>query len=168
MENDLKRKRAIVQWVVVLLTGMLAGTVLITPVGAHIGSFNHLKTKHFYTKKAADQRFVDNGELQTQLANLPGPKIYAANVNASGVMLGSVPAGATSSRTGTGQYTVSFQRPITGCVISSSLASAGPGFDFGETTVLPFPGNPNALRVATATSSGVFVDQTFAVQMVCP
>jgi hypothetical protein len=63
MEKRLKRKRPNAQWVVVLLTGMLAGTVLITPVGAHIVTFNHLKTKHFYTKKAADQRFVDTGEL---------------------------------------------------------------------------------------------------------
>jgi hypothetical protein len=50
------------RWVVVLLVGMLMGSVMLTPVGAHIGSFKHLTTAHFFTKKAADARFVNVGE----------------------------------------------------------------------------------------------------------
>lgn len=56
MEGSSNKK--IGQWLAVLLTGMLAGSVMLTPVGAHISTFNHLKAKHFYTKKAADARFI--------------------------------------------------------------------------------------------------------------
>jgi hypothetical protein len=41
-----------------VLTGLLIGGVLATPAGAHLGSFTHLK-KHFYTKTAANTRFVN-------------------------------------------------------------------------------------------------------------
>jgi hypothetical protein len=45
------------------------GTAIITPAGAHITSFNHLKTAHFFTKKAADARFVNVGETATAATN---------------------------------------------------------------------------------------------------
>lgn len=48
--------------VTLVAAGALVGSVMLTPVGAHITNFNHLKTKHFYTKKAADARFVDTAE----------------------------------------------------------------------------------------------------------
>lgn len=48
---------------VLVATGALVGSVMLTPVGAHITTFNHLKTKHFYTKKAADARFIDTTEI---------------------------------------------------------------------------------------------------------
>ena len=48
-----------------LFVGTVAGSVMITPVGAHITSFSHLKTAHFYTKKAADERFISVGETAT-------------------------------------------------------------------------------------------------------
>jgi hypothetical protein len=54
--------------VAVLLAGMLAGSVMLTPVGAHITTFKHLKTKHFYTKKAADSRFINVGEKASSAA----------------------------------------------------------------------------------------------------
>jgi hypothetical protein len=47
-------------------TGALVGSVLLTPVGAHFTTFNHLKNKHFYTKKAADSRFVNTTEIETK------------------------------------------------------------------------------------------------------
>jgi hypothetical protein len=50
------------QWIVLLLVGMLLGTVMLTPVGAHIGGFGHMTAKHFFTKKAADARFINVGE----------------------------------------------------------------------------------------------------------
>jgi hypothetical protein len=49
------------RWVIVLVVGMLAGSVMLTPVGAHISSFSHL-TKHFFNRKAADARFLNVGE----------------------------------------------------------------------------------------------------------
>jgi hypothetical protein len=49
-----------------VLIGALAGSVMLTPVGAHITTFNHLKNKHFYTKKAANARFVNTTEIETK------------------------------------------------------------------------------------------------------
>jgi hypothetical protein len=66
------RKRRLGRWLVVLLIGMLAGSVLLTPVGAHIKNFNHLKTKHFYTKKAANNRFINVGEKASDSDKLDG------------------------------------------------------------------------------------------------
>lgn len=60
--GDRKRKSSLARLVAVLIVGILAGSVMLTPVGAHISSFNHLKAKHFFTKKAADARFINVGE----------------------------------------------------------------------------------------------------------
>jgi hypothetical protein len=71
MEESSKRKRSVGQWVAVLLVGMLAGSVMLTPAGAHLNSpltFKHLK-KHFYTKKAADNRFLNVGETAANATN---------------------------------------------------------------------------------------------------
>jgi hypothetical protein len=62
MNRDGKSWNSAGRWVVVLLVGMLLGSVMLTPVGAHMGSFSHLTAKHFFTKKAADARFVNVGE----------------------------------------------------------------------------------------------------------
>jgi hypothetical protein len=53
-----------------VLAGVLMGSVMLTPVGAHITTFNHLKAKHFYTKKAADARFVDTAEGDARYTNV--------------------------------------------------------------------------------------------------
>jgi hypothetical protein len=61
-------------WVAVLLAGMLVGSVLLTPVGAHLNSpltFGHLK-KHFFTKKGADARFLNVGEKASDSDKLDG------------------------------------------------------------------------------------------------
>jgi hypothetical protein len=50
-----------------VLAGVLMGSVMVTPVGAHFTTFNHLKNKHFYTKKAADTRFVNTTEIETKV-----------------------------------------------------------------------------------------------------
>lgn len=55
--------------VAMLMVGLLMGSVMLTPVGAHIKNFNHLKAKHFYTKKAADKRFVNVGETAANATN---------------------------------------------------------------------------------------------------
>ena len=76
---EVARRRWVARSVAVLVVGMLAGSVMLTPVGAHITTFNHLKTKHFYTKKAAnnkfyakadaDAKFLDSGEGNTAFVN---------------------------------------------------------------------------------------------------
>jgi hypothetical protein len=173
VQHERESKRRIGQWLAVLVTGMLAGSIIITPVGAHISSFNHLKTKHPYTKTAADARFVDTGEasgLTVAHAATAGraTNIYSAQVDSSGTLLGSVPPGATSSRLGLGDYTVIFQRSAACCIISSSLGTKDLTFALGETNVAPYALNPNGLRVATANSAGTLADRDFAVQMICP
>lgn len=65
------RRKTVGRWVAVVLVGMLAGSVMLTPAGAHLNNpltFNHLK-KHFYTKKAADNRFINVGEQATSAAS---------------------------------------------------------------------------------------------------
>jgi hypothetical protein len=167
MAKAFKRTRIIGVSAVVLLAGMLAGTILITPVGAHITTFKHLK-KHFYTKQAADARFLDASEVKTQV--LPEfPEIYAANVGSNGALLGSVPSGVTSRRLNPGDYEVIFPRQVTGCAISASLTNNhGTFFLFGEIEAAPSPFNPNGVRVATAASNGTLADRGFGVQMICP
>lgn len=84
-------------WVAVLIVGILMGSIMIAPVGAHLKSFNHLKTKHFYTKKASDERFVNIGEAAADADKLDtldatafqhkckdGAFLAYAHVNASG------------------------------------------------------------------------------------
>lgn len=66
---EVAKRRWVARSVAVLVVGMMAGSVMLTPVGAHITTFNHLKTKHFFTKKAADARFVNVGETAASAAN---------------------------------------------------------------------------------------------------
>lgn len=58
---------------------MLAGAILITPASAHITTFNHLKAKHIYTKKVADERFVNVGETATAATNATSATNAAIN-----------------------------------------------------------------------------------------
>ena len=67
--RDGRRKGRLAGFVAVLIVGILAGSVMLTPVGAHISSFKHLTTKHFFTKKAADARFINVGEAAASATN---------------------------------------------------------------------------------------------------
>jgi hypothetical protein len=78
--RDERERVQIGRWIATLLAGMLAGSVILTPVGAHITSFNHLKTKHFYSKKAADDRFVNVGEAASS-AETAASAATAANAD---------------------------------------------------------------------------------------
>jgi hypothetical protein len=58
--------------VAMLMVGLLMGSVMLSPVGAHIKNFNHLKAKHFYTKKASNNRFINVGEKASDADKLDG------------------------------------------------------------------------------------------------
>jgi hypothetical protein len=95
--------------------------------------------------------------------------VYAANVNADGALLGSVPAGTTSERISAGIYRVTFTRPVTGCLISSAFGSNDGAISAGSTGVIPVTNeNPNRVAVATFNNAGATEDRDFYVQMVCP
>jgi hypothetical protein len=95
--------------------------------------------------------------------------VYAANVDANGNLLGSVPAGVTSGRVGQGVYRVTFTRPVAGCLISSAFGGNDGAIYPGSTGVIPVTNeNPNRVGVATFNSSGIEEDRDFYVQMVCP
>jgi hypothetical protein len=68
------KKWGAARWAAVLVVGTLAGSVLIGPAMAHLNrplTFAHLK-KHFYTKKAADNRFINVGEQASDSDRLDG------------------------------------------------------------------------------------------------
>jgi hypothetical protein len=115
------RKRRFAQELALLLVGMLMGSVMLTPVGAHITSFNHLKTKHFYTKKAADARFIDAGEK----AASAGKADVAGNVMAATVPVGDSCAitastgGVSATRTGN-TCDVTFPRSVDACMVGAT------------------------------------------------
>lgn len=65
------RKWGAARWAAVLVVGTLVGSTLIGPAMAHLNrplTFGHLK-KHFYTKKASNNRFINVGEQATSAAN---------------------------------------------------------------------------------------------------
>jgi hypothetical protein len=69
MGSSRKAKGGVGSSLAILLVGLLMGSVMLSPVGAHIKNFNHLKTKHFYTKKAANAEFVNIGEAAPNATN---------------------------------------------------------------------------------------------------
>jgi hypothetical protein len=81
MENG-KWVRRLGSVAALVLAGVLMGSVMLTPVGAHITTFNHLKTKHFYTKKAADARFVDTAATRL-LQSCPSSRSLQGPTSAS-------------------------------------------------------------------------------------
>lgn len=83
MANPRMKRMKFGRWATVLVVGMLAGSIMLTPVGAHITTFNHLKTKHFYTKQAAEARFIDGAEGNAAFVNSDEP--------AGGVLAGTYP-----------------------------------------------------------------------------
>ncbi len=171
------RQRKIGQGVAILIAGMLAGSVMLTPVGAHISSFNHLVKKHFYTKKSADQRFINVGEEASSAATAKSAdtaktaaratNIFAAQVDSSGTLLGSVPPGVTSERLSTGSYRTHFPRSIAGCIISASHGTNDPLL-FPSTIVNVGVFDSDSLTVLTAHHDGSFQDRDFAVLVICP
>jgi hypothetical protein len=91
--------------------------------------------------------------------------ILSANVRADGTMLGSIPAGATSTRTNVGTYSVSFGRAINGCTIAAAAANnSGPQVAFTAVGVI----DANTLDVFTRDPTNTVVDEPFYIQAICP
>jgi hypothetical protein len=68
------KKWRVARWGAVLVVGTLAGSALIGPAMAHLNSpltFGHLK-KHFYTKNASNNRFINVGEKASDADKLDG------------------------------------------------------------------------------------------------
>jgi hypothetical protein len=86
-------------------------------------------------------------------------------VVADGTMLGSIPSGATSSKTALGTYSVSFGRSIAGCTISAAAANnTGPHVAFVAVGVI----DANTLDVFTRDPTNTVADEPFYVQAICP
>jgi hypothetical protein len=80
-------------------------------------------------------------------------------------MLGSIPAGATSSKNALGDYRVSFTHSISGCTIAAAAASSGgPNLAFVAVGVI----DANTLQVFTRDTTSTVVDEPFYVQAICP
>jgi hypothetical protein len=94
--------------------------------------------------------------------------VLSANVNAAGVMLGSIPPGATATKQGlpgTGTYLVKFGRDITGCTITTGAANAqGPQVAFTAVGV----DDSTTLRVFTRDPTNTVADEPFYIQAICP
>jgi hypothetical protein len=69
MARDGRRASQVARFVFVLVVGILAGSAMLAPIGAHVTSFSHLAAKHFFTKKAADSRFINVGEAAKSATN---------------------------------------------------------------------------------------------------
>lgn len=99
-----KVARRLLSWRVfaAILAGMLAGSIIMTPVGAHVTTnVKHLINKHikksFYTKKQSNQRFLQKAD-STALAgfkNGPGdvPSVPAVTDAAATIATLALPAG---------------------------------------------------------------------------
>jgi hypothetical protein len=91
--------------------------------------------------------------------------LYSANVTSDGTLLGSIPAGATSSRTAVGTYSVSFGRSLAGCAITTGAANnQAPRVAFAAVGVL----DANTLDVFTRDPTNTPADEPFFVEAICP
>jgi len=91
--------------------------------------------------------------------------VYSANVAADGTMIGSIPAGATSSRTALGTYNVNLGHAITGCTIAAAAANnTGPHVAFAAVGVT----DANNLDVFTRDPTNTVNDEPFFVEAICP
>ena len=74
MKEGRSKKWGAARWAAVLIVGTLVGSTLIGPAVAHLNrplTFAHLK-KHFYTKKVANNRFINVGEKASDADKLDG------------------------------------------------------------------------------------------------
>jgi hypothetical protein len=147
-----KPARGLRSWRVIpaILAGMLAGSIIMTPAGAHVTeSVKHLINKHikkqFYTKKQSNQRFLLKGD-STALAgfkNGPGDVPSVPSVTQAEATIATLAVSA-------GNYAISAKLyvedlvspdPDTDVEVTCRL-EAGGDFDQSRTTVFAAPGFP--------------------------
>jgi hypothetical protein len=149
----------------IALVMAMAGIAVAGP-SATVSKLNKKKVKSIADKqidKAAPTLSVANAETADS-ADIAS-NVYSANVQGDGTMLGSIPDGATSSKTALGTYKVSFGRPIEGCTISGSLANnTGPQIGMVAVGVL----DANTMHVFTRDPTNTVADRPFYAQMICP
>jgi hypothetical protein len=147
----------------VALVAALAGTAVASDPVATSSAINKKKVKKIANKQinaAAPTLSVASADTADIASNL-----YSANVLANGTMLGSIPDGATSSKTALGTYNVGFGRDMTGCTISASAAN---NTDPQPAIVAIGVLNATTLRVFTRSSANAVTDQPFYAQAICP
>ncbi len=155
--------------VAVLALVMATAGVAVAGPSATISKITKKKVKSIANSQinaAAPTLSVDHAK-SAESADSAGiaKNVYSANVQANGTLLGSIPAGATSSKSATGDYRVSFGRPVAGCTISASAASnTGPALGFVAVGVA----SANTLQVFTRSTTNTVVDRPFYAQMICP
>jgi hypothetical protein len=183
MSKDRDRKwTGTARWVAVAVVGSFVGSVLIGPATAHLNrplTFEHLK-KHFYTKKAANNRFISVGEkasdsdtldgkdstqfLQDASAFVQTTQLSWAIVAANGTLVRGVRA-TSSTRLAPGNYEVVFNRNVSECVYQATISDSTSGSEIGAQ---PRTGNANAVFVTTWTSAGNNAeDNPFHLLVIC-
>jgi hypothetical protein len=136
--------------VALLLLGVLIGTLLITPAGAHVGDqVSHLWKKHIRPK--ADDRYYKKANLAW------------AVVNAGGNLTGGKRV-ASASKIDTGTYVVVFTRDVSGCAYQATVRHGSFG---GEFAAEPRTGNANGVFVTTWSSAGAAADRPFQLMVIC-
>jgi hypothetical protein len=138
--------------VALLLLGVLIGTLLITPAGAHVGDrVSHLWKKHIRPK--ADARYYKKANLAWAVVNANGTLAQGKRVN-----LVSKPSGTT------GNYVVVFPKDVSECAYQATVRSTS---SVGEIGAEPLNANANAVLVNTRSSAGNEVDRAFQLVVIC-
>ena len=118
-------------------------------------------------RKQAPKLSVASAKRADAADSLTG--FYAANVNADGATLGSIPGGVTSTKVDTGVYRVTFPRGVNGCLIHAANGSNDATAPAGSVNVIPVTSeNPNRVGVGTYDAAGNSQDRDFYVEMNCP
>lgn len=135
-----------------VLIGILAGTLLLGTASAHLTTFEHVKKKHFYTKKIADNRFVK--------------RMWAVVDTDGHLVRGRGASGAL--RTGEGVYLVTFNSDVDGCSYDVT-PWAGNGGTSPRITAATTGGivGTDQVRVGTLDPDGVFLDGGFSLAVTC-
>lgn len=194
-ESKEKTWRVTARWVAVAVVGALLGSILIGPAMAHLNSpltFAHLKN-HFFTKKQADNRFINVGEKASDSNKLDGKdstdflttggkaadadkldgqdasaflqttQFGWGTVLANGTFVRGVHA-TSSARLGLGNYEVIFDRNVSQCAYQATIGGSTVGAMIGAE---PRSTNANAVFVTTWTSTGTPADQPFHLFVIC-
>jgi hypothetical protein len=136
--------------VALLLLGVLIGTLLITPAGAHVGDqVSHLWKKHIRPK--ADARYYKKANLAWAVVNSNGTLAAGKRVT-------------SASKLDTGTYEIVFTRDVSGCAYQATVRGGSFG---GEFAAEPRTDNANGVFVTTWLSNGTAADKPFQLMVIC-